>query len=321
MRGKSVKNELLCKSKESMLAAVQIFNNPNIQFKSESFIVLAIISWTYLLHAYYRSKGIEYRYFKQGNKRRRFDLTKCGAYKYWELERCLDTSDSPIKNVAVYSNLKFLIGIRHEIEHQMTTKIDNFLSARFQACCLNYNEYLKNLFPGQEGIERDLSISIQFSSFSENQFVQLISSKELPLNISTYIENFDNNLPEDIFNDTKFALRVVFTHKLVNRKGQADKVIEFISPGSELSKNLNKEYYVIKDREKPKYLPKQICNEMQKLGYIKFTIHQHTKLWQRENAKDSVKGFGVSVAGHWYWYDSWKTFVKKHCEENRSEYI
>ncbi|WP_439637806.1 DUF3644 domain-containing protein [Gloeomargarita lithophora] len=35
----SIKIELLTKSREAMLTAVQIFNNPNIQFKSESFIV------------------------------------------------------------------------------------------------------------------------------------------------------------------------------------------------------------------------------------------------------------------------------------------
>ena len=81
----SIKNELLQKSRESMLAAVQIFNNPNVNFKSESFIVLAIISWTYLLHAYYREKKIEYRYFDQKEQRKRFHSTKNGAYKYWEL--------------------------------------------------------------------------------------------------------------------------------------------------------------------------------------------------------------------------------------------
>ena len=61
----SVTNELLTKSREAALSAVQIFNNPLIQFKSESFIVLMIIAWTYLLHAYYRKSGIEYRYFDQ----------------------------------------------------------------------------------------------------------------------------------------------------------------------------------------------------------------------------------------------------------------
>jgi hypothetical protein len=39
----SVKNELIEKSKEAILSAVQIFNNPNINFKAESFIILNII--------------------------------------------------------------------------------------------------------------------------------------------------------------------------------------------------------------------------------------------------------------------------------------
>jgi hypothetical protein len=37
-----------------MLTAVQIYNNPQIDFKSELFIVTTMIAWTYLLHAYYR---------------------------------------------------------------------------------------------------------------------------------------------------------------------------------------------------------------------------------------------------------------------------
>ena len=50
----SIRRELLQKSKEAALAAVGIFNNPNIQFKAETYIVLMIIAWTYLLHAYFR---------------------------------------------------------------------------------------------------------------------------------------------------------------------------------------------------------------------------------------------------------------------------
>lgn len=61
----SIKIELLKKSREAALAAVQIFNNPNIRFKSETYVVLIIIAWTYLLHAYYRDQRIEYRYYKK----------------------------------------------------------------------------------------------------------------------------------------------------------------------------------------------------------------------------------------------------------------
>ena len=57
-RVKSVKDELVKKAREAILAAVQIYNSPQITFKAESFINLSIIGWTYLLHAYYRSIGV-----------------------------------------------------------------------------------------------------------------------------------------------------------------------------------------------------------------------------------------------------------------------
>ena len=88
------------------------------KFKSESFIVLMVIAWTYLLHAYYRSKRVEYRYYRQKAKKRVFDRTKRGAYKYWELERCLNEEKCPLDK-DTSNNLRFLIGLRHEIEHQM----------------------------------------------------------------------------------------------------------------------------------------------------------------------------------------------------------
>ena len=92
----SLKDELVRKAREAMLAAVQIYNNPHITFKSEAFISLAIISWTYLMHAYYRSINIDYRYYHIKGKRKEYDRTKYGAYKRWELERCLNEKLCPL---------------------------------------------------------------------------------------------------------------------------------------------------------------------------------------------------------------------------------
>lgn len=81
-RVKSVKTELIKKAREAMLAAVQIYNNPQVTFKAESFITLAVIGWTYLLHAFLRSKGIDYRYYRYTGKKKVYDKTKYGAYKH-----------------------------------------------------------------------------------------------------------------------------------------------------------------------------------------------------------------------------------------------
>ena len=45
-RGPSIQKELLLKSREAALNAVQTFNNPLTTFKAETFIVLITIAWT-----------------------------------------------------------------------------------------------------------------------------------------------------------------------------------------------------------------------------------------------------------------------------------
>lgn len=64
-RVKSIHIKLLDQSREAALNAVQTFNNPLTTFKTEAFIVLMVIAWMYLLHAYYRKSGIDYRYYKK----------------------------------------------------------------------------------------------------------------------------------------------------------------------------------------------------------------------------------------------------------------
>ena len=91
-----------------------------------------------MLHAYYRSIHVDYRYYRVVGKKKVYDKTKYGAYKHWELERCLNDAACPLDSETA-TNLRFLIGVRHEIEHQMTDKIDEFLSAKLQACAINFD--------------------------------------------------------------------------------------------------------------------------------------------------------------------------------------
>jgi hypothetical protein len=315
----SVSDELIHKSREAALAAVQIFNNPQITFKSEMFIVLMNIAWTYMLHAYYRKHDIEYRYFEQKGAIRRFDRTAKGAYKYWELERCLNEKLCPVDHDAA-NNLRFLIGIRHEIEHQMTTKIDASFSAKFQACCLNYNDHIKKFFGDEQAIDKHLSFSLQFSSITKEQASQLLAQPTLPAHIKSFIEGFEAKLSEEEFNSPKFAYRVLFVAKTANRKGQADEVIEFVKADSELAKKVNQKYAIIKETERPKLRPKTIVDTMKNEGFPKFNIHQHTLLWQQKDAKNPAKGLGTNIEGNWYWYEPWLDHVRDHCKANAQQF-
>lgn len=315
----SIQSELLKKSKECALAAVKIYNDPLISFKSESFTVLMIIGWTYLLHSHYRAKKIEYRYYEEKNGRKRFDKTKRGAHKYWELERCLNDKNCPL-DLDARNNLKFLIGLRHEIEHQMTLNLDDYVSGRYQACILNFNKYLVQLFGKEQSLEKHLSYSLQFIELSEEQIKGGKPDAEIPINLKAYIVEFDKGLSDDEYNSPSYSFRLLFSRKLVNRPGQADKVIEFIDPKSELAKTIDKAYWVKKEVEKNKHLPGKVIKNCQDAGFKKFKMTQHTNLWKSEDAKAAGKSFGTQVETTWYWYDSWIARCIEHCTESGNTY-
>jgi len=142
----------------------------------------------------------------------------------------------------------------------------------------------------------------------------------LPKNIATYINGFDSSIPDEEYNDMRYSYRVLYVPKSVNHKGQADKVIEFIPANSPEAEKLNKEYVLIKEKEKKKYLPSEIWKKMQDKGYIRFGQHQHTQLWKSLDAKNKSKGFGVMVVDKWYWYENWFKKVEEHCRQNEERY-
>jgi hypothetical protein len=150
-------DELLIKAREAMIAAVHMFNGAGLTFRAELFIVTAIIAWTYLLHAWFKREGIDYRHRISGGAIKK---TKSGEDYYWELGKCLQHSKCPLSK-GVIANLEFLIELRNEIEHRSTSRIDDAVSAKLQACCINFNDAIIKQFGPQFSLERRLPIALQ----------------------------------------------------------------------------------------------------------------------------------------------------------------
>lgn len=312
-------DELLIKAREAMLLAVQSYNNPKTHFRSEVFIVTAIIAWTYLFHAFYKSQGVDYRHTATNTDGTvQVVRTKQGADKYWELGYCLEHAKCPL-NEGTKRNLEFLIDIRHEIEHRMTTRIDEHLSAKLQACCLNFNHVLKTLFGPQYGLDGELSFALQFAAIDFDQRKALMQAGDLPAHIDAVRASYEDGLTDEQYNDPHYSYRVLFVPKTANRKGQADAVMEFVKPGSEEAEKINEAF--LKEVEKEKFKPKRVVRMIQEEGFPEFSIHNHTLLWQSLDAKNPAKGYGVTMSdGQWYWYRRWVDAVRQHCEENRDKY-
>lgn len=301
------------------MSAVQIYNNPQVTFKTETFITLAIIAWTYLFHAYYRENKIDYRYFQMKGKKKIYSRTTHGAYKHWELERCINDKASPIDQ-ATKQNLLFLIGLRHEIEHQMTRRIDSEVSAKIQACSINYNFYIKKLFGNQLGVDKELGMAIQFSPIEAEQKAELFHNEKMVTNIHNFISTFENELAEEDFNNSHYAYRIVFTRvdgKRVN--GTTDEVISFIPANSPMAKGLNAQYAFYTETEKKKYLAKDIVDMMRNKGYKWFSIPIMTDYWK--NNLKSREEYGIYITKHqWMWYENWIQVIEAFCKKNDKKY-
>ena len=208
------------------------------------------------------------------------------------------------------NNLNFLIGLRNQIEHRKASGLDSYLSARYQACALNLNFYLKKLHGEKYGLDNNLALSLQFSELDHSQS-KVIKDKEgfIPQNVISYVADFDSKLSENEAKSDRFAYRLLFAKVLAKRKGQADRVIEFIDPKSDLAKNISKEYWIKEETEKQKFTATLVIQKVKEAGFKTFGMYQHTQFWRKHDGKNMSKGFGTMVVKTWYWYQNWIDYI------------
>jgi hypothetical protein len=213
-----------------------------------------------------------------------------------------------------------LIELRHEIEHRSTSRIDEAVSAKLQACCINFNDAIKSLFGPQFGLEKRLPIALQFVTFSPDQRAILKKAAALPPHIVAMMDAFHKGMSDAEQADPCFAYRVAFVPKVGNRASNADLAVEFVKADSEEAREISR--VLLKEVDRKRYTASQVVELVQKEGYPRFSLQGHTELWQALGAKDPAKRFGCKgdYRGTWVWWDSWLARVRAHCQEHADRY-
>jgi hypothetical protein len=240
---------LLESSIDAALLAVEIYNKPRTTFRSQSYITLMVIAWTYLLHAHFnKTIGNKY-YYKEDNGR--FKIVD-GERKAWELKTCIDKYGAlkePIRQ-----NLLFFIGLRNKIEHRFAGRkeFDIDIFGECQALLYNYESVLTEVFGQEYQLNTHLVYSIQFSMFRTNEQIQA-NRRALTgeaANVKQYIDNFRTALPDDVFNSQQYSIKLIQIPKISNTN-RGDLAIEFVK-WSELNEgdkaNYDRLAAIIKDR-------------------------------------------------------------------------
>lgn len=97
---------ILESSINSAFTAVETYNRPRTQFRIENYIILMIIAWTKLFHAYFQATIGERYFYKEKNGRfKRVD----GEKKAWELTECLKNIEKAKQNIKFRNRWKLIL--------------------------------------------------------------------------------------------------------------------------------------------------------------------------------------------------------------------
>lgn len=90
------------------------------------------------------------------------------------------------------------------------------------------------------------------------------------------MDNFHSGLTDDEQKDPKFRYRVAFVPKVSGKAAKADFAVEFVKPGSPEAEAV--ERMLLKEVERPKYLPSEIVAKVKAAGYQAFKMYDDTLL-------------------------------------------
>lgn len=266
-------DEKIIRAREAMLLAVQVFNNPILKFRTEVFSVLAVISWTYLLQVYYLREG-------QSINR--------GDGKTQPLSQLIERQSCPLTE-GMRNNLRAIIEIREKVEHKLLGRGDHVWESLFQACCLNFENVLREQFGDRLSLAEELPFALQFRKLSMEQATAL-GKYGIPEGIEALDARLSDQVTPEQEEDIEYKFRVIYTQTAAS-KSQAH--FQFVSPESKEGKEIRNivAKRVVSDHMYP-FRPMKVCQLVRERINGNFSIRDHTLAWQskcvrpRQGCKD-----------------------------------
>ncbi|MGN0197252.1 MAG: DUF3644 domain-containing protein [Candidatus Gastranaerophilaceae bacterium] len=290
---------ILENSIQSALTAVETYNRPKTTFRMENYIILMVIAWTKLFHAYFHVT-IGEKYFHKGKNGRYIIID--GEKKAWELKDCIkhyQKLDPPYRlSDAVIANLNFFIGIRNKIEHRYwgSSALDILLFGECQALLYNYENMVVALFGEEYSLNTCLAYALQFSHLRSSE--QLTAQRDLlskdMQDIKKYIDKYKTDLPQEIFDSQEYSIKLLQIPKISNTN-RSDLSVEFVNWNA-ISEDEKEAYRKVSTLIKDRIVRQQVSNaNMLKPGDVikavksktgmEFNQSNHTDLWKAFNVR------------------------------------
>ena len=212
-------NNMLDKSEEAFLMAIEIYNKPTIKYRLEGFAFFICNAWELLLKAKLLNDGKSIYYSDKPN--RTISLSNC-------VNTIFTNDKDPVRK-----NLEILIGLRNTTTHYVIKEMDSIYLPFMQSNVLNYSQKLFDYF------KRDITEKINSS------FMTLVVNNEEVSN-EKILSNYGNNIFErymKVKNETrkiisdnsneKLAIKIDLNVKIVKDKNDAQTTFRIAQDGEE----------------------------------------------------------------------------------------
>lgn len=313
---------LLDKATESSLLALDLYNKPKTTFRSGAYIVLMTIAWTSLLHAVFEKKKIKYYYLKWDIKKKEIISWKEYFYfkerwnkvyekiewdkKAWELWKSIE--ELFWKASPIYKNINLFIKLRNKIEHRFMPEIDSEIIWECQALILNFENILTENFWNEFSLMDSIFIPLQLSKWN----------KKIPIstdwkNVLDFIKTYRSAIDRNVLNSQDFAFKVFIMPNIWRNRNTADVAINFVKYDESSPEEMEKydeAIFAIKNKEKNRYRPTQVLEQISEKIWINKTMHWHNWMWRKYTVRPWEKNrWDLCNSEYCEWYELTNSYL------------
>lgn len=244
----TIQEQLIDKSKEAFVLAIEIYNKPSIKYRLEGFSFFICNAWELMLKAHMINKRGEASIYYPDKPNRTISLDKC-------VQSIFTNEKSPLRR-----NLEKIIELRNTSTHFITEEYESVYVSLLQACVFNYVDKMMefhNVDMTRVIPENFITLSVRLKSLNETEIRGKYDSQvaERLIHTNTTIQSLSEE------NNSAFSIRVEHFHYSTKKKEEATEVYH-------IEKEAKEGVRVIKELKNPndthKYNAKSCIEELNK---------------------------------------------------------
>lgn len=213
----SLTEQLLEKSKEAFIMAIELYNKPTIRYRVEGFSMFICNAWELMLKAHMIKKLGENSIYYPDNKNRTLTLENC-------IKKVFTNDKDPLRQ-----NLEKIIELRNTSTHFITQEYEMVYVPLFQSCVLNFNEkmYTFHEMDMSEIIPQNfLTLVVSMTALNEEEIIA-----KYPEEISHRLLSTSSTINDLIVNsnNSAFAIKIEHHHYITKNKDKATSFVKIES--------------------------------------------------------------------------------------------